>query len=67
MDQRFIDLIDLIDQEEQINLSAIMIRHITRIANTAREDDLGYGFLLTWVFESFGVKVVKESRGPSSR
>jgi len=46
--------IDLIDREEQINLPAIMIRHIARIANTSKEYDLGYGFLLTRVFESFG-------------
>ena len=45
------------DSEEQINLHALMIRHITRIANTTREHDLGYDFLLTWVFESFGVKL----------
>jgi len=47
MDQCFIDLID---REEQINLSATMIRHIARIANTSSEHDLGYGFLLTCVF-----------------
>jgi len=43
MDQCFIDLRDI---EEQINLPAIMIRHISRIANISREHDLGYGFLL---------------------
>jgi len=47
MDQCFIDLMD---REEQINLPAIMIRHIARIANTTKEHDLGYGFLLTYVF-----------------
>jgi len=36
-----------------------MIRHIARIANTAREHDLGYGFLLTLVFEHFGVAFQK--------
>jgi len=51
MDQRFIDLMK---REEQINLPAIMIRHIARIANTIGEHDLGYGFLLTHVFEHFG-------------
>jgi len=50
----------LIDREEQINLPAIMICHIPRIANTASEHDLGYGFLLTRVFESFGVKMQKK-------
>jgi len=50
------------DREEQINLPALMIRHIARIANTAREHDLGYGFLLTRVFESFGVKLQKKVR-----
>jgi len=48
-------LIDLLDQGEQINLLAIMISHISRIANIAREHDLGYGFLLTSVFEHFGI------------
>jgi len=48
MDQCFIDLLD---REEKINLPAIMVRHIARIANTTREHDLGYGFLLTLVFE----------------
>ena len=57
MDQCFIDLID---REEQINLPAIMIRHIARIVNTAREHDLGYCFLLTRVFESFGVRLQKK-------
>jgi len=45
MDQCFIDLMD---RREQINPPAIMIRHILRIANTLREHDLGYGFLLTF-------------------
>ena len=47
------------DRGEQINLPAIMIRHIARIANTTREHDLGYGFLLTQVFEHFGVELQK--------
>ena len=45
------------DRGEQINLPAIMIWHIARIANTTREHDLGYGFLLTRVFEHFGVEL----------
>ena len=57
MDQCFIDLMD---QKEQINLPAIMIRHIARIINTTREHDLGYDFLLTHVFEHFGVDVKKK-------
>jgi len=48
------------DWEEKINLPAIMIRHIARITNTAREHDLGYGFLLTLVFEHFGVDLKKK-------
>jgi len=36
-----------------------MIRHIARIANTTREHNLGYGFLLTRVFEHFGVDLKK--------
>jgi len=44
---------------EQINLPAIMIKHIARIANTTREHDLGYGFLLTQVFKFFGVLLQK--------
>jgi len=46
---------DLLDRGEQINLLAIMISHISRIANTAKEHDLGYGLLLTSVFEHFGI------------
>ena len=57
MEQCFIDLID---REEQINLPAIVICHIARIANTARKHDLGYGFLLARVFESLGVKLQKK-------
>ena len=53
-------LMDLMDREEQINLPAIMIRHIARIANISREHDLGYGFLLTCVFEHFGVELQKK-------
>jgi len=37
-----------------------MIRHIARITNTTREHDLGYGFLLTRVFEHFGVELQKK-------
>jgi len=59
IDQCFIDLLD---RGEQVNLLAIMIRHITRIANTTREHDLGYGFLLTLVFEHFGVSLQKKVR-----
>ena len=57
MDQCFIDLMD---RGEQINLPAIMIRHISRIANTSREHDLGYGFLLTLVFAHFGSSLQKK-------
>jgi len=53
-------LLDLIDREEQINLPAFMINHIMRIATTPRAHDLGYGFLLTRVFEHFGVELRKK-------
>jgi len=53
-------LINLLDRGEQINLPAIMISHISRIANTAIEHDLGYGFLLTSVFEHFGISLQKK-------
>jgi len=49
-------LIDLMDREEQINLSTIMIRHIARIANTTKEHDLG----LTRVSEHFEVDLKKK-------
>jgi len=52
-------LTDLMDREEQINLPAFMINHIMRIATTPRAHDLGYGFLLTKVFEHFGVELRK--------
>ena len=52
-------LIDLMDQGEQINLPAFIINHIMQIATTPRAHDLGYGFLLTKVFEHFGVELRK--------
>jgi len=48
------------DKGEQINLPPLMIMHIAQIANTTRLHDLGYGFLLTWVFEHFGVELQKK-------
>jgi len=53
-------LIDLVDQGEQINLPAFMINHIARIVKTPRAHDLGYGFLITRVFEHFGVELKKK-------
>jgi len=53
-------LIDLMDKGQQINLPAFMINHIMRIATTRRAHDLGYGFLLTKVFEHFGVELRKK-------
>jgi len=52
-------LTDLMDRGELINLPGFMINHIMRIATTPRAHDLGYGFLLTRVFEHFGVKLRK--------
>jgi len=60
-------LTDLMDKGEQINLPAFMINHIARIATTPRAHDLGYGFLLTRVFEHFGVELKKEGRCPGNR
>ena len=34
-----------------------MIKHITRLANTTQVPDLGYEFLLTRVFEHFGIEL----------
>ena len=48
------------DRGEQINLPALMIKHIARIANTTRAHDLGYGFLLIRAFEYFGVELQKK-------
>ena len=45
---------------EQINLPALMITHIAQIATTPKALDLGYGFLLTRVFEHFGVELKKK-------
>ena len=53
-------LTDLMDRDEQINLPAFMITHIAQIATTPRAHDRGYGFLLTRVFEHFGVKLKKK-------
>jgi len=52
-------LADLLDRGEPINLPAVMISHIGRIANTSRSYDLGYGFLLTLVFETLGFPLQK--------
>ena len=54
MDQCFVDLMDW---GEPINLPAIMIRHISRIATSTQGHDLEYGFLLNLVFEHFGVEL----------
>jgi len=51
---------DLLDRGEQINLPAIMISHIGRIANTSKDHDMGYGFLLTSVFEKLGIPLQKK-------
>jgi len=37
-----------------------MIKHIARIANTTQAHDLGYGFLLTRMFEHFGVELQRK-------
>jgi len=37
-----------------------MISHTSCIVNMAREHDLGYGFLLTSVFEHFGIALHKK-------
>jgi len=50
-------LTGLMDRGSQINLPAFMINHIARIVTTPIVHDLGYGFLLTRVFEHFGVEV----------
>ena len=59
MDQCFVDLMN---RGEQINLPSIMIRQIARIANTTRDHVLGYGFLLTLIFENFGLELQKKVR-----
>jgi len=48
------------DKGQQINLPVFMINHIMRIATTTRARDLGFGFLLTKVFEHFGVELRKK-------
>ena len=50
---------DLLDRGEKINLPAIMISHIGRIANTSKDHDMGYGFLLTSVFEKLRIPLQK--------
>jgi len=47
-------LTDLMDRREQIKLPVFMINNIAQIATTPRVQDLGYGFLLTRVFEHVG-------------
>jgi len=53
-------LTDLMDRGAQINLPAFMINHIALIATTPGANGLGYGFLLTRVFEHFGVELKKK-------
>ena len=50
---------DMLDRGEQINLPVIMISHIGRIANTSKDHDMGYGFLLTSVFEKLEIPLHK--------
>ena len=53
-------LTDLMDRGEQVNLPALIIKHIACIANTTRAHDLCYGFLLTRVFEHFGAELQRK-------
>jgi len=50
---------DLLDRGEQIDLPAIMISHIVSITNTSKSHDIGYGFLVTSVFETLGIPLQK--------
>ena len=50
---------NLLDRSEQINLLAIMISYISRIANTTKDHDIEYGFLRTSVFEELGIPLQK--------
>ena len=52
---------DFLDQGEKLNFSAIMISHIGRIANTSKDHDMGYGFLLTSVFEQLEIPLQKRA------
>jgi len=52
-------LTDLLDRGEKINLPAIMIHHIACIANTSKDHNMGYGFLLTSVFEQSRITLQK--------
>jgi len=40
-------------------LPAIMISHIARFTNTSKDHDVGYGFLLTLVFEKLKISLQK--------
>jgi len=50
---------NLLDRGEKINLPAIIISHIARIANTSKNHDMGYGFLLTSLFGELGIPLQK--------
>jgi len=50
---------NLLDDREKINFLAIMISHIARIANTSKDHGMGYGFLLTSVFEELRIPLQK--------
>ena len=51
---------DMMDQGERINLLTIMISHIARMTNTSKDHDMGYGFLLTSVFEKLKIPLQKK-------
>jgi len=48
------------DKGEQINLPALMIKHIAITANITQAHDLRYEFFLTRVFERFGVELQRK-------
>jgi len=50
---------NLLDCGEKINLPANVISHIARIANTSKDHDIWYGFLLASVFEELGIPLQK--------
>jgi len=49
----------MLDRGEQINLPAIIISRIGRIAKTFKDHDMGYGFLLKSMFEKLEIPLQK--------
>ena len=51
---------NMMDRDKSINFPSIMISYIARIANTSKDHNMRYGFLLTSVFEKLEIPLQKK-------